>query len=694
LLLPLLKMNDSVREEEPEEGNRTLLLGENNNNEREQSQNNNAMMIEEEREEEEKEEGGERMMTMESELEEKVILSSPPSQNDNNNDNNNDDRDRNKEKKTIQVPMHFSCPITFELMRDPVFIASGHTYDRRSITKWFQQGHKTCPSTGQRLRNTEITPNFALRNAILEWAKETKFLELEGEELLRNVSQKPTVQIGGNIQFGDDLVDDDDFDDFDEENGRRGRRRMSSDGGADRDARGEGREDAYGNIGGDADGANVYDTIDDDRIETAINNLARRNASVSGDAAMGGEPSPSAPEHTVLEGHEEIVWAVETTNSLVFTASADKTVRVWDIPSRRCVHVLEEHTRPVLSLAVSTKHKRLFSGSYDCTVRVWDITTFRRMKVLSGHTDAVRALVIYEVSKNDKSMRDRLFTGSYDHTIRAFDVVTLEPLAVLKGHGGPVRTLVVALDRVFSGSYDKTIRVWDAVKLKEIKALTGHKDAVRALIAYKNINNHSSMMSASNTTTPETNDEETDNNDLSSSKNPIVLSGSDDSTVRAWDARTLKCLHVCTGHSDNVRVLALDSRFLYSGSWDKTIRCWDLQNNLECVKVIIGHTEAVLALAVMQGHVVSGSYDTTVRFWNANSFSCAGMFEGHEDAVRVLASTGEGATKVYSGSYDGSVGFWSLPTALPARQRSFGNTGAVGSTTARQQSEQQATVPL
>ena len=468
---------------------------------------------------------------------------------------------------------------------------------------------------------------------------------------------------------------------------RGGRRRVSADGGEGEDGVAEQREEkkrGFENVGGGWLQRN--DTIDDDRIETAINNLARRNPNITGDATMGGEPSPSAPEHTVLEGHEEIVWAVETTNSLVFTASADKTVRVWDIPSRRCVHVLEEHTRPVLSLAVSTRHKRLFSGSYDCTVRVWDITTFRRMKVLSGHTDAVRALVIHEVSKSDKNMRDRLFTGSYDHTIRAFDVVTLEPLAVLTGHGGPVRTLVVALDRVFSGSYDKTIRVWDAVKLKEIKALTGHKDAVRALIAHKNINKHS-MNATTKTETTATANEEANNDTISSSKNPIVLSGSDDSTVRAWDARTLKCLQVCVGHEDNVRVLALDSRFLYSGSWDKTIRCWDLQNNLECVKVITGHTEAVLALAVMQGHVVSGSYDTTVRFWNANSFSCAGMFEGHEDAVRVLASTGEGATKVYSGSYDGSVGFWSLPTALPARQRSLGNTIH---TTATQQSEQQA----
>ena len=679
--------DDSVREEEEAEEEIIATSprrqrGEENNEQHERNQNDGVAIMEEDEEE-----------TMQDALEEKATLSPSARRtyNASSGDENNGKEEEKKEKKEkIQVPIHFSCPITFELMRDPVFIASGHTYDRRSITKWFQQGHKTCPSTGQRLRNTEITPNFALRNAIVEWAKETKFLESEGEELLRNVSQKPTVQIGGKMRFGDDLVDedidDDDNNDDDDDDDGQGRRRMSTDGGVTR-----GRREystGFENVGGEG-GSNVYDTIDDDRIETAINNLARRNPNITGDVGMGGEPSPSAPEHTVLEGHEEIVWAVETTNSLVFTASADKTVRVWDIPSRRCVHVLEEHTRPVLSLAMSTRHKRLFSGSYDCTVRVWDITTFRRMKVLSGHTDAVRALVIHEASKSDKSLRDRLFTGSYDHTIRAFDVVTLEPLAVLKGHGGPVRTLVVALDRVFSGSYDKTIRVWDVVKLKEIKALTGHKDAVRALIAHKNTNNAASMTTETNNDDNASDGvEETNNNsiDISYSKNPIVLSGSDDSSVRAWDARTLKCLKVCSGHTDNVRVLALDSRFLYSGSWDKTIRCWDLQNNLECVKVITGHTEAVLALAVMQGHVVSGSYDTTVRFWNANSFSCAGMFESHEDAVRVLASTGEGATKVYSGSYDGSVGFWSLPTALSARQqRSIGNVTSV-----RQPSERQA----
>jgi F-box/WD-40 domain protein 7 len=59
---------------------------------------------------------------------------------------------------------------------------------------------------------------------------------------------------------------------------------------------------------------------------------------------------------------------VEVYGSRLFSASADKTIRVWDIDSRRCEHVLEDHTRPVLSLAISGN--RLYSGSYDFTIKV------------------------------------------------------------------------------------------------------------------------------------------------------------------------------------------------------------------------------------------------------------------------------------------------------------------------------------
>lgn len=53
-----------------------------------------------------------------------------------------------------------------ELMSDPVMVATGHSYDRSCIQKWLEQGNRTCPVTGLRLRHLELTPNIALRNAI------------------------------------------------------------------------------------------------------------------------------------------------------------------------------------------------------------------------------------------------------------------------------------------------------------------------------------------------------------------------------------------------------------------------------------------------------------------------------------------------------------------------------------------------
>ncbi len=64
------------------------------------------------------------------------------------------------------APTSFYCPVSMELMADPVMVATGHTYDRSCIEKWLSQGNRTCPVTGMRLRHLELTPNHALRNAI------------------------------------------------------------------------------------------------------------------------------------------------------------------------------------------------------------------------------------------------------------------------------------------------------------------------------------------------------------------------------------------------------------------------------------------------------------------------------------------------------------------------------------------------
>lgn len=66
----------------------------------------------------------------------------------------------------------FRCPISLDLMRDPVIVASGHTYDRSSITRWIDSGHHTCPKSGQKLIHMALIPNYALKSLINQWCQD------------------------------------------------------------------------------------------------------------------------------------------------------------------------------------------------------------------------------------------------------------------------------------------------------------------------------------------------------------------------------------------------------------------------------------------------------------------------------------------------------------------------------------------
>lgn len=69
----------------------------------------------------------------------------------------------------VQVPYHFRCPISLELMRDPVTVSTGQTYDRASIETWVATGNSTCPVTRSNLTDFNLIPNHTLRRLIQEW---------------------------------------------------------------------------------------------------------------------------------------------------------------------------------------------------------------------------------------------------------------------------------------------------------------------------------------------------------------------------------------------------------------------------------------------------------------------------------------------------------------------------------------------
>jgi hypothetical protein len=79
----------------------------------------------------------------------------------------------------LTLPVHFRCPISLDLMKDPVTLSTGITYDRESIEAWIEAGNVTCPISNQVLTSVELVPNHTIRNMIQDWCVENQSYGIE-----------------------------------------------------------------------------------------------------------------------------------------------------------------------------------------------------------------------------------------------------------------------------------------------------------------------------------------------------------------------------------------------------------------------------------------------------------------------------------------------------------------------------------
>lgn len=89
----------------------------------------------------------------------------------------------------------YICPISFDLLLDPVICTDGHSYERKNIETWFKN-HDTSPKTNNKLESKTLIPNHALRSSIEslvekeeinkllveEWKERKKIVEKERKE--------------------------------------------------------------------------------------------------------------------------------------------------------------------------------------------------------------------------------------------------------------------------------------------------------------------------------------------------------------------------------------------------------------------------------------------------------------------------------------------------------------------------------
>ncbi|KAE9587254.1 putative aminoacyltransferase, E1 ubiquitin-activating enzyme [Lupinus albus] len=107
---------------------------------------------------------------------------------------------RNSLGRRPLAPLHsFYCPISLDIMVDPVETSSGKTFERSSIERWFAEGNSHCPLTMLPVDTSVLRPNKTLRQSIQEWKDrntiitistiKSKLEEDEEEEILQSLDK-------------------------------------------------------------------------------------------------------------------------------------------------------------------------------------------------------------------------------------------------------------------------------------------------------------------------------------------------------------------------------------------------------------------------------------------------------------------------------------------------------------------------
>lgn len=91
----------------------------------------------------------------------------------------------------------FICPLTKQIMRDPVTIENSQTFEREAIEKWFSECKESnrklvCPLTLKELKTTDMNPSIALRNTIEEWHARNEAVQLDVARKSLNINYPET----------------------------------------------------------------------------------------------------------------------------------------------------------------------------------------------------------------------------------------------------------------------------------------------------------------------------------------------------------------------------------------------------------------------------------------------------------------------------------------------------------------------
>lgn len=167
---------------------------------------------------------------------------------------------------------------------------------------------------------------------------------------------------------------------------------------------------------------------------------------------------------TLRTSHSRSINAVKILNdSLIATASKDKTIKVWKISNKELFCTLEGHKDNVCCLGVFNFPNELplvlsGGGNFESNIIVWDLKTKKPRCTFPGHQSSITTIISLEDKKT-------IISGSYDNNIIIWDVDKAKAKVVLRKHTAMVSCLKLLKEGkiLASGSWDKTVSLWNII---------------------------------------------------------------------------------------------------------------------------------------------------------------------------------------------------------------------------------------
>nr|CAB3259095.1 kinesin-like protein KIF21A [Phallusia mammillata] len=314
----------------------------------------------------------------------------------------------------------------------------------------------------------------------------------------------------------------------------------------------------------------------------------------------------------VAEGHHKPVLSVQATDHLLFSASKDRSVKVWNLVTGQEIMSLDGHPNNV-NVVRHCPHTGLVYSVSLCYIKVWDIRS---------HAKCVRVL-----------------STSGTHHLPSSFMGTMSRTNKMPDNEHQINDIQLSPDSKMLFCASSThVKIWELNKFSIVGKLTGHTGNIMTLVVPKN--------------------------------ESTVITGAKDHFIKVYDYANGIQGNISPSqaleppHMDGVESLAYSpaSQILFSGSRDKSIKKWDMKSKSVMKSEYQAHINWVCALDLINSDdgdeiLVSGGRGGMLKLWDMESFGSIGSVRAHSETINCIASNRQ---HIFTASSDRSVKVWKL----------------------------------